>query len=60
MTSVSGLEFDDAWRTRVDGEIEGVRVPILGLDSFIANKRASGRAKDLADLELLNGDREKR
>jgi hypothetical protein len=52
-TSVSGLRFDDAWPRRFEAEIEGVRVPILDRDSFIRNKRASGRKKDLADLELL-------
>jgi hypothetical protein len=53
MTSVSGLTFDEAWNTRVEAEIEGVRVSILGRESFILNKRASGRKKDLADLEML-------
>lgn len=56
MTSVSGLRFDDAWPSRFEAEIEGVRVPILDRDSFIRNKRASGRKKDLADLELLGED----
>jgi len=53
MTSVSGLRFDDAWPRRIEAEIEGVRAPVLDRDSFIRNKRASGRKKDLADLELL-------
>ena len=57
LTSVSGLDFESAWKARVHGEIEGIRVPILDRGSFIANKRASGRKKDLADLELL-GDPE--
>ncbi len=56
MTSVSGLRFDDVWPSRLEAEIEGVRVPILDRDSFIRNKRASGRKKDLADLELLGED----
>lgn len=56
MTSVSGLTFDEAWHTRAEGVIEGVRVPILDRASFIRNKRASGRKKDLADLEMLGAD----
>lgn len=56
MTSVSGLRFDDVWPSRLEAEIEGVRVTILDRDSFIRNKRASGRKKDLADLELLGED----
>lgn len=53
MTSVSGVDFDAAWEERVEDRIEGVLVPIIGRDSFIKNKRASGRKKDLADLESL-------
>jgi hypothetical protein len=53
LTSISGVLFDDAWPNRVTGTIEGVQVPVLGLDAFIRNKRASGRTKDLADLEAL-------
>jgi hypothetical protein len=53
MTSVSGLTFDEAWRDHVSGTIEGVKVPILDRASLVRNKRASGRLKDLADLELL-------
>ena len=56
MTSVSGLTFEEAWRSRIEGQIEGVRVPVLDRASFIRNKRASGRKKDLADLELLGAD----
>jgi hypothetical protein len=53
LSSVSGVTFDVAWQERVESEIEGVRVPVLGLKAFILNKRASGRTKDLADLESL-------
>jgi hypothetical protein len=53
LTSLSGVAFESAWQERIEGEIEGVRVPILGLEAFILNKRVSGRKKDLADLEAL-------
>jgi len=53
LTSISGIEFDAAWTDRVEGEVEGVRVPVLGLKSFVQNKRATGRSKDVADLEAL-------
>ena len=56
LTSLSGVEFEAAWNTRMEGVIEGVHVPILDRESFIRNKRASGRKKDLADLELLGAD----
>lgn len=56
LTSISGVEFDGAWAERVDGEIAGVPVPVLGRHSFIRNKRATGRTKDLADLQSLGDD----
>jgi hypothetical protein len=56
LTGVSGLAFDDAWRDRIVHRIEHLDVPFLGRDSLIRNKRASGRFKDLGDLEALGED----
>jgi hypothetical protein len=53
LTSISGLGFEDAWPDRVTHETEGLAVPFIGRAALIRNKRASGRAKDLADLEAL-------
>lgn len=53
LTGVSGVSFDDAWRERVEDFFDDVRVPFMGRAAFIRNKRASGRMKDLADLESL-------
>lgn len=53
LTSISGVTFDEAWADRLDGEMQGVPVAFLGRDTFIRNKRATGRKKDLLDIELL-------
>ena len=53
MTSISGVEFDDAWRSRATAEIDGGSVPFIGRDALVANKRASGREKGLVDLRVL-------
>lgn len=53
MTSITGVEFEDAWEARRVVEISGLAVPFLGRDTLIRNKRASGREKDLVDLRLL-------
>ncbi len=53
LTSISGVGFEQAWDDRVIREVEGMAVPFLGRDSLVRNKRASGRAKDRADLEAL-------
>jgi hypothetical protein len=52
-TSVSGVEFDECYRSRVVDEFDGVEVNIIDLDDLKKNKRASGRAKDIADVEKL-------
>jgi len=53
LTSISGVEFDDAWSSRVQAELDGLPVCFLGWQSLIANKQASGRPKDLADVAKL-------
>lgn len=54
MTSISGVDsFEVAFRNRVEATVQGVTAPVLGRLELIANKRASGRTKDLVDLEWL-------
>ncbi len=43
----------EAWPSRLRAPFGAVDVDYLGKDAFIRNKRASGRTKDLADLEEL-------
>jgi predicted nucleotidyltransferase len=53
LTGPSGVEFEGCYARRVEAELDGVNVPIIGLDVLKANKRASGRDKDLQDLKNL-------
>lgn len=53
LTQISGVEFGQAWTRRAHADFEGIRVPVIGREDFVVNKRASGRTKDLADLERL-------
>ncbi len=53
-TAIEGVEFEPAWRNRKVVELEGLTVNCLGREELIANKRAVGRPKDLADLAALN------
>jgi len=53
MTSISGVSWEQAWDTREAGTISGVPVHFIGRRAYIANKRAAGRTKDLADVEAL-------
>jgi len=56
LTAIDGVTFDDAWPNRVSGRVGAVTVDVLGRSDLLANKRASGRPKDLADIERLERD----
>ena len=53
LTSVTGVDFDDAWSTKRLHLVDTLEVPFLGRTSLLQNKRATGRAKDLVDVEIL-------
>lgn len=53
LTSLTGLSFVEAWTTKEAGRMGGIECYFLGRDQLIRNKRALGRARDLADLETL-------
>jgi len=53
LTTLSGLHFEQAWPGRVTHRIGAVEVPFIGRQDLVRNKRATGRARDLADLEAL-------
>ncbi len=53
ITDIDAVIFEEAWRRRVEGPLFGVPVSFIGRDDFIRNKRATGRAKDLADVAAL-------
>jgi hypothetical protein len=53
VTSIDGVEFEDAVTRRTTMVIQDLQIPVLGRDDFIANKRAVGRPKDLADISSL-------
>lgn len=51
--SISGLDFATCYARRVVGEFDGTTVNLLRLEDLKTDKRASGRHKDLDDLENL-------
>jgi hypothetical protein len=53
MTSISGVNWDSAWDSREPGSYGSVPVLFIGRGALLTNKRAAGRAKDLADVEAL-------
>ena len=53
ITGVSALNFDETIKRSIEVEIEGLKVLIPSVSDLIANKKATGRTKDLADVETL-------
>lgn len=53
ITSISGVTWEEAYAGRIDGTCGGVPAYFVGREQFVKNKKATGRKKDLADLEAL-------
>ena len=53
ITSVSGVDFNACYKQRLIYDLDGIPVNVIALEDLKVNKRASGRHKDLNDLEQL-------
>jgi len=51
--TVSGADFVDCFSRRSEQSISGVPANVIGLDDLKLNKKASGRPKDIDDLQNL-------
>lgn len=60
LTSISGVDFDEAWSTRAAGKLGDHSVFFVGHDTLIRNKTASDRDKDRLDLKKLLSIRARR
>jgi hypothetical protein len=54
LTAIDGVSFAAAWKTRVSIPLAEGSVFVIGRSALVANKRAAGRPKDLADLVMLD------
>lgn len=52
-TAVSGIEFEDCYPKRVTKVIDNTEIRVIDLESLIINKSATGRHKDIDDIENL-------
>jgi len=53
LTSIDGVQFDEAWLQRKTIDVEGLTVAVIGRSHLIQNKKAVGRPQDLADVVWL-------
>lgn len=54
LVKIRGVDFEQAYPRREMLPLGGTDVPFIGLEDLKQNKRATGRHKDLGDLEALN------
>ena len=52
-TEQTGISFEEAWNERATLVCAGLELPFIGRAAMIRNKRATGRPKDLLDLQLM-------
>jgi hypothetical protein len=55
LTSIDGVDFAPAFARRVTVDVDGQSLNFISLNDFKTNKRTTGRHKDLADLDALDG-----
>jgi hypothetical protein len=53
MTSITGVSFQEAWDTRVSGDLDGLSVCFIGKAALLRNKESTGRSKDKIDADQL-------
>jgi predicted nucleotidyltransferase len=53
LTTISGVSFEECYAERVVDTLDGIEVNLISLQPLKVNKKASGRLKDLNDLEYL-------
>ena len=53
LTAASGLQFEETFNNSIAVDIDGVQIHIPSKDDLIRNKKATGRTRDMADVEAL-------
>jgi len=53
MNKISGVKFTESYQRKEELRIDDIKISYIGFDDLISNKRASGRFKDLSDIENL-------
>ena len=56
ITDIDGVDFSEAWPGRKFVSVNGLEIPLLEKALLLANKKASGRPKDLPDILWLESE----
>jgi hypothetical protein len=53
MNDLDSLNFDDSYKNKKIYDYDGLTINLISFDDLVKNKKATGRTKDLLDLENL-------
>jgi len=53
LTTMKGLDFEEAWANRIVEEFVGISINVIGRDDLLRNKLEVGRDKDLLDAAAI-------
>lgn len=53
LTTLTGVDFTECYEHRISATVDGMTINFIDMESLKRNKRAAGRAQDLADLENI-------
>ena len=53
LTDISGVSFKEAYESSKIYEDEGLKIRCIHINELIRNKKATGRLKDLGDVDML-------
>jgi hypothetical protein len=53
LTKISGVDFEQAYNSRLMIELDGLSIPVIGRQELLINKLATDRPKDKLDAEWL-------
>lgn len=56
LTEIYGVTIDEVWNSKVEADLDGLQVTMIGRDALIRNKKATARLQDLADVEKLESE----
>ena len=60
ITKISGVDFEEAYKRKKEIELEDIKLPFISKQDLIANKTATGRAKDSIDIKNLLSAKKKK
>lgn len=55
LTSVTAVSFKEAWKTKIQTDLDGLPVWVISKALLVQNKLATGRGQDLVDVERIGG-----